>query len=321
MTDEARFELEVGRVYTAEELGTIFGFSPYYLRAAGGMVPIPQKESLLLITHAGQEASFEYGDYWDGEDLIYTGRGQEGNQVLAGPNRDVAENRRELWIFERREKYQRRYLGRARCTSYWWAVGPDKNGVQRRMLRFCLRLEAARAKEPRTSHSRRPAHRRPRPFDETAVPRPPSPGVPSATPDEIAQLIEKASASHHALLVALKRSLEANGWTDIEEIPAAIDLWARHGDLRVLFEAKTITSETELVQTRAALAQLLEYRFFYGTQADHLCLVADASLSDRRLRFLSNMGIYVLWYDGEKFVPCGGGNEWFFAHGPGQSAV
>lgn len=316
MTDEARFGLEIGRVYTAEELGAIFGFSPYYLRAAGGMVPVPHEQSLLLITHGNQDASFEYGDYWDGEDLIYTGRGQDGDQVLTGANLDVAENRRNLWIFARQEKYQRRYLGQATCTRYWWAVAPDKNGIQRRVLRFCLRLEAVQQSRRSAFRSRRPPHRIPRPFDETAAPRPPSPGVPSATPDEIAQLLEKASADHHALLVSLKRWLEANGWIDIEEIPAAVDLWARCGDVRVLFEAKTITTDTELVQARAALAQLFEYRFFYGTQADELCLVSNAPLSDRRLRFLDAMGVHVLWYNETRFIPCGAKNDWLLTPRP-----
>jgi hypothetical protein len=313
MNEQDRIELEVGRVYTAEELATIFGFDPYYLRTAGGMVPVPQRQSLLLITHADQEASFEYGDYWDGEDLIYTGRGQDGDQVLSGPNLDVAENRRRLWLFERQEKYQRRYLGQATCARYWWGVAPDKNGVQRRVLRFCLRLQASQPTQRTSSNARRPPHRKPRPFDETAVPARPSAGTPSITSDEIVQLNEKATAAHHALLVALKRWLEANGWTNIEEIPAAVDLWASRGDLRIIFEAKTLTSDSELVQTRSAFAQLLEYRFFYGQQTDQLCLVADGALSDRRLRFLDAMGIHALWHDGEKFVPCGGSTERFLA--------
>lgn len=311
MTDEASLGLEIGRVYTAEELGTIFGFRPYYLRTAGGMVPVSQKDSLLLITHATQDASFEYGDYWDGEDLVYTGRGQDGDQVLAGPNRDVAENRRRLWIFEHREKYRRLFLGRATCTSYWWAVAPDKDGAQRRVLQFCLRLNAAQSVESSASRSRRPPYRRPRPFDETAAPRRPSPGIWSVTPEEIAQLNEKASSTHHSLLVALKRWLEENGWTDIEEIPAAVDLWARRGTVRVLFEAKTIKSGRELHQVRAALAQLLEYRFFYGEQTDRLCLITDAPLSDRKLRFLAAMDVRVLWHNGERLVSCGEGASCF----------
>jgi hypothetical protein len=111
MTDEARLGLEVGRVYTAEELGAILGFSPYYLRAAGGMVSVPHEQSLLLITHGDQDASFEYGDYWDGEDLVYTGRGQDGDQVLTGANLDVAENRRNLWKFPRRSICGRDMVG------------------------------------------------------------------------------------------------------------------------------------------------------------------------------------------------------------------
>jgi hypothetical protein len=313
MAEERDFGLEIGRVYTAEELSSIFGFKPYYLRTAGGMISVPRKGSLLLITHAEHEASFEYGDYWDGDHLVYTGRGQDGDQVLDGQNRDVAENRRTLWIFERSDKFQRRYLGRAVCTAFWWAFAPDKSGIQRRVLRFSLRLDVAQMGEPNLNRLRRPLQRRPRSFDETRTPAPPSPGVPSSTPEEIAQLNEKASAAHHALLVALKRWLEGKGWTDIEEIPAAVDLWARHNDLRVLFEAKTITRETELAQTRAALAQLLEYRFFYGAGADQLCLVANAPLSDQRLRFLSGMGIHALWHDGKKFMPCAGATEALFA--------
>jgi hypothetical protein len=317
MADGLIPELEVGRVYTAEELGKIFGFRPYYLRTAGGMVVVREKESLLLITHAGQDASFEYGDRWDENDLIYTGRGQDGHQVLAGPNLDVAENRRKLLLFERCDKYARRFLGRVTCKNYRWGVARDKKGRKRRVLRFRLQFRSGRAdrraagftvrrvRGPAPPRARQPALRRPRPFDEAAAPKPPSPGVTSATPEEIAQLREKANAGHHALLVALKRTLEANGWGNIEEIPSAVDLWAQKGALRVLFEVKTITSATELAQTRGGLAQLFEYRFFYGKPADALCLVTDAQLSDWRVKFLSRIGIHVLRYDGRKFVLCG----------------
>jgi hypothetical protein len=313
MAEEQNFGLEVGRVYTAEDLSRIFGFKPYYLRAAGGMIPVARRRSLLLITHAADEASFEYGDYWDGDHLVYTGRGQTGDQVLGGQNRDVAENRRTLWIFERSDAYQRRYMGRATCAAYWWAIAPDKTGAQRRVLRFLLRLEGAQTGASNPYRPRRSPQRRPRSFDETRTPSPPSPGSPSSTPDEIAQLNEKASVAHHELLVELKRWLEGKGWTGIEEIPVAVDLWARHNDLKVLFEAKTVTRDTELTQTRVALAQLLEYRFFYGASTDQLCLVANAPLSDQRLRFLTGMGIHAIWHDGKKFTPCAGITEALFA--------
>lgn len=275
--------------------------------------PRHDKDALLIITHADQDASFDYEDYWDGDDLIYTGRGQDGDQALAGANRDVAENRRQLWIFQRHEKYMRQCMGRAVCVKHWWGIAPDKNGLQRRVLRFCLRLQNAQALARGQPRPRRLPHRKARPFDESAAPTPPSPGVISTTSDEIAQLKEKANAAHHALLVALKRCLERAGWTDIEEIPAAVDLWGRIDKLRTIFEAKTITRETELAQTRAAMAQLLEYRYFYDSESDHLCLVVDSPLSDRRLRFLSAMGIHALWHNGKRFVPCAGEGDGSFA--------
>jgi hypothetical protein len=295
----------MGRVYSDDELGKIFGFKPYYLRTTGGMVSVPKQDSILLITHTDKEASFEYGDYWDGEDLIYTGRGQTGDQKLSGPNRDVAENRRHLLLFERYVSHRRRFLGHVTCAGCWWGIAPDKDGLQRRVLRFCLRFQFTAPEKLYSSQPPRQHVRQSRPFDEARLPSPVTPGVPSKTPDQIAQLNEKASAAHHALLVALKRWLEANGWTHIEEIPAAVDLWARRSDVRVILEAKTLTAESELTQTRAALAQLLEYRFFHGNSADHLCLVTDSPISDRKLRFLCALGIHCLWHHDQIFTLCG----------------
>src|SRR5437763_1702455 len=87
-------KLTVGRVYTWDELGQLFGFKPGYLSAAGGMVSRPEFDSLMLITYPGGAKSFNYEDYWEGKALIYTGRGKVGNQQLVGANRDLADNRR-----------------------------------------------------------------------------------------------------------------------------------------------------------------------------------------------------------------------------------
>src|SRR4051794_10686468 len=68
--------LNVDQVYSWEELADVFGFQPAYFSVAGGMVPSKATGSLLLITHPGGGRSFDYGDYWDGEHLIYTGKGR-----------------------------------------------------------------------------------------------------------------------------------------------------------------------------------------------------------------------------------------------------
>ena len=63
---------EVGRTYSWAELGAVFDFKPNYLSAAGGMIPRPSHGVLILITHPEGGKSFDYEDYWEGADLIYT---------------------------------------------------------------------------------------------------------------------------------------------------------------------------------------------------------------------------------------------------------
>jgi hypothetical protein len=43
----------------------------------------------------------------------------------------------------------------------------------------------------------------------------------------------------------------------------------------------------------------------YGESPDGLCLVTDAPISDRRIRFLENQGVGVMYDDGYGLVACG----------------
>ena len=116
----------------------------------------------------------------------------------------------------------------------------------------------------------------------------------SRTPEETLAEQEKASQAHHALLRRLHERLRSQGWSGLEEIPVAIDLWGRDpSGNRVIFEAKTIEGN-ETHQTRAAVAQLLEYRYLYGRPVDRLCVVTDRVLSDRRQRVLEFLGFECL---------------------------
>lgn len=304
--------LVVGETYTSEQLSEHCGFKPYYLRAAGGMVPVPAKGALLLITHAQREVSFEYDDYWSGDDLIYTGRGQDGDQKLETANLDVAENRRTLYVLEHVGTYRRRFMGIARCVNHWWSRGRDKAGTERQIVQFRLRFNegsGARSPDPERAvvaqASMASYNRGSRPFDEAKMPKPPAPNQRLVDPSETVQQFEKASIEHHQLLVALKARLLRDGWSEIEEIPSAVDLWARRDGVRVIFEAKTISLEQELHQSRMALSQLLEYKFFYGVPEDLLCLVTNRAISQRRQRFLNALGICVIYHDGSGFQTCG----------------
>src|SRR5206468_567128 len=85
-------------------------------------------------------------------------------------------------------------------------------------------------------------------------------------------------------------------WAGIEEIPAAVDLWGTmpDGTGRVLFEVKTLSGSNEVHQCRAALSQLLEYKFFYGAESDRLCIVLSGPVADRRRVLLDDLGVAIL---------------------------
>jgi hypothetical protein len=238
-----------------------------------------------------------FGD-WEGVDLIYTGRGKRGDQALSGQNLQVAENRARLLIFEAAGTRQLRYLGQAVCRDYWWATGSGEDGNDRRALRF--RLEFGReAALPKRDVGSGNVRRRGRPFDPSRVPAAPTRTDRKRTSaEEILALQEQANTGHHRILSVLSEALALRGWTEIEEIPGAIDLWAIGPDgQRTIFEAKTMAGHNEVQQSRAALGQLLEYRYFYGSEADQLCLVTDRPIGDARSRLLASFRVGVLYTD------------------------
>ncbi len=133
-------ELIEQTVYTWEQLGEYFGFKTQYFRAAGGMIPNNHRDAMLLITHPGGAQHIDYQDYWDGEDLIYTGSGMNGDQELSNKNLKLANNELTNLLFERAGKYQLKFLGEVYSERHWWAEGPDKAGHIRKVIRFRLRF-------------------------------------------------------------------------------------------------------------------------------------------------------------------------------------
>lgn len=105
-----------GKTYSWDQLGELFDFEPQYLGSVGGMVSRPKLNSLILITHSQDGQSFSYGDEWDGEELIYAGRGLTGHQELKGQNRQVAENSRELFLFEYAGRHKLLFHSRRRAA-------------------------------------------------------------------------------------------------------------------------------------------------------------------------------------------------------------
>ncbi len=108
------------------------------------MGSLPRHDAVLIITHPGGGKSFDYDDYWDGADLIYSGKGQEGDQKRTGENRYVGDNLRMLLAFEQAGPAQLRYLGSPICVDEWPETAPDRDGDPRRVIRFRLRFNIER---------------------------------------------------------------------------------------------------------------------------------------------------------------------------------
>lgn len=296
-------KLRPGTVYSWQTVAEKFGFKPKLFSISGGMLSRPEFNAVLLITSSDQGSSFSYGDEWDKGDLIYAGKGLSGHQQLTGVNRFVAENSRELFLFEYAGSERLLFHDRVSCLRYWEEIAPDREKKDRRVFQFRLRLAAgkrgrqkARAKADRDAESspRSRSSFKPRSFDPD---RTPSQRRQSAPEDQESRRVaqEQADQNHQATLRTFGLWLREMDWTELEEIDGAIDLMGKQpggsGHRQVLFEIKSTRPKSERDAVRSGLAQLLEYRLLLGSSKDKLCLVTNRPITTQRQRLLSSLDI------------------------------
>jgi hypothetical protein len=297
-------KLRPGTVYNWQTVAEKFGFKPKLFSISGGMLSRPDLNALLLITSSDQGSSFSYGDEWDKGDLIYAGKGLTGDQQLTGVNRFVAENSRELFLFEYAGSEKLLFHDRVTCVQHWEDIAPDQAGKDRRVHQFRLRLAGGKRGQRRArstkadrdaeSSPRSRSSFKPRPFDPD---RTPSQRRQSAPEDQESRRVaqEQADQNHQATLRTFGLWLKGLDWTELEEIDGAIDLMGRRpggsGHRRVLFEIKSTRPKSERSAVRSGLAQLLEYRLLLGSSKDRLCLVTNRPINRQRQRLLNSLDI------------------------------
>ena len=140
MAERMHNTMNLNQVYDWVELSKIFECKEDYFLVAGGMISRPDQGVVVVITHPEGGKSFDYGDKWEGDELIYTGKGQTGDQRFAGENRLVAENAATIMVFEHHAPRQLKYLGIAVCRKWEWSIGLDKNNQSRKELKFRLKI-------------------------------------------------------------------------------------------------------------------------------------------------------------------------------------
>jgi hypothetical protein len=65
--------------------GEAFEFKPPLFQVGGGLLPRPDLNALLLVTHPGGARSLDYEDGWEGDTLVYTGQRQDRQSAFVRP--------------------------------------------------------------------------------------------------------------------------------------------------------------------------------------------------------------------------------------------
>jgi hypothetical protein len=101
------------------------------------------------------------------------------------------------------------------------------------------------------------------------------------TYDVDAQKLERANQTHWQLVAAKSAFLGERGWPAYEN--EQIDLYATTGAQTIIYEMKSINSETsnQLSQIRKAISQLYEYRFIFNEPKAALCIVTNAAIAKK----------------------------------------
>jgi len=97
---------------------------------------------------------------------------------------------------------------------------------------------------------------------------------PPASPKRVRK--NELSIEHEVIVASLARRLESMGLTPY--LSTLVDLALIHNRTALLFEVKTVNSGNLLDQVRAAIGQLLEYRFIYRELFDRIYLAIVAPL-------------------------------------------
>jgi len=148
-------ELVVGREYRRADLHRFFGGQ----RQGGISTPASHPLILLFTGQSGEQYGYHDGIQPDGV-FWYTGEGQVGDMQMLRGNaaiRDSPTSGRALHLFEQIRKGTVRYLGAASCLGSHETMGPDRDGVQRKVIVFELALDQGEAKgQPPDLHAPEP---------------------------------------------------------------------------------------------------------------------------------------------------------------------
>lgn len=135
-------DLVAGKIYTNAEIASIFLCSPQ-----GGMCVSRKLKTITLISQKnGKENPYNDSDSSNNSEIIYTGMGLVGDQIVSETNQNgkVAfsnSNGYTIYYFEGLAKNQYQFKGIAKLSgSYYFVNEEDANGNMRKVVKFPLHL-------------------------------------------------------------------------------------------------------------------------------------------------------------------------------------
>lgn len=131
--------MEVGQVYSNSEICENF-----HVANMGGIRKSNSKRAIITIAFT-HNPTFKHYDYWVDNTLYFYGQGAYGNQDLSiGFNRSLAEAPKTgytIYLFEKFGPDQYLYRGIVELSEVRTEIGLDKEGNEREMLLFLLKLK------------------------------------------------------------------------------------------------------------------------------------------------------------------------------------
>ena len=132
----AQMPFAVGAEYKRSLIHDNFGGSRY-----SGISPSAKSPNIFIFTgKSGQQ--YGYQDEWDGDNFLYTGEGQVGDQQMKVGNRALAEHAKmgkSVHLFEGSREAFVRYMGEVTYLDHHVIRAPDRNGEPRNAYRFVLK--------------------------------------------------------------------------------------------------------------------------------------------------------------------------------------
>lgn len=151
--------LSPGQIYKRTELHELFGGQ----RQGGISTPSQHKVILIFSSDAGD--SYGYKDGWREDDIfLYTGEGQVGNMNFSKGNlaiRDHVTNGKKILLFIYVRKAYVKFIGEMTCIDHEYFLTPDREGKQRRGIRFHLERTSPLTSPTLSSAPPRPTYRKP----------------------------------------------------------------------------------------------------------------------------------------------------------------